>query len=113
MRFLSSPRLRILFLALIVVTIGVTFGVVGYTTFARAPLLSSATSVVFNGDNASGQQGLWDTNGTTTGTTELGNTLNPSDITVLGNQALFNGYDTNGNSELWGTDGTASAVPKS
>src|SRR2546425_12833708 len=46
MRFLSSSRLRIVFLALLVITICVTFGVVGHTTFAR-PSLPSGSQISY------------------------------------------------------------------
>ena len=37
--------------------------------------------------------------------------LNPTDLTVFGNEVLFNGLDQNGHPQLWETDGTATTAP--
>jgi ELWxxDGT repeat protein len=66
--------------------------------------------IVFNGYDAQGTQGLWVTDGTATGTIELEQGLNPTDITTFGNRALFSGYDAQGNNELWITDGTSTGT---
>lgn len=44
MQFLSSSRLKIVFFALVVVTICTTFGYIGHATFAHASLLSGTQS---------------------------------------------------------------------
>ena len=72
---------------------------------------------LFAGEDTSGNIGLWSTNGTGAGTSELTvagsnatglffNIAAP-DFTVLGNKVLFAGQDAAGNSSLWVTDGTA------
>ena len=72
--------------------------------------------VLFNGvDNTgAGLSGLWVTNGTAPGTHEITvaggadpSGLNPTDLTVFGNEVLFNGLDQNGHPQLWETNGTA------
>ena len=72
---------------------------------------------LFNGADSAGHLGLWKTDGKTSGgTSELvppvaagasASGLNPTDMTVFGNEVLFNGTDANGRSGLWATDGTA------
>jgi hypothetical protein len=77
--------------------------------------------VLFNGASAAnisgpaGHLGLWTTNGTAAGTQELtsisgaattGLGLNPSDLTVFGNEVLFAGKDKDGLHGLWETNGT-------
>ena len=72
--------------------------------------------VLFEGFDASGHYGLWATDGTSAGTSELnvagaysrGLFSNVGfDFTMLGNRALFDGEDANGQDNLWITDGTA------
>jgi hypothetical protein len=72
---------------------------------------------LFDGEDTSGNIGLWTTDGTGAGTSELtvagsnpnGLFFNVSepDFTVLGNKVLFAGQDAAGNSNLWVPDGTA------
>jgi len=80
--------------------------------------------VLFNGTDASEYQGLWVTNGTAAGTSELGVSgaspggFNPSDLTVFGNRVLFagtdatgySGYAGTGNVDLWVTNGTGAGT---
>ena len=75
--------------------------------------------VLFNGLNnvGAGAHGLWATNGTAAGTTEItgivgaaATGVNPSDITVFNGSALFNGTDTAGNLGLWTTNGTGAGT---
>ncbi|MGH9208222.1 MAG: hypothetical protein ACRD1G_16980, partial [Acidimicrobiales bacterium] len=74
--------------------------------------------LLFSGDGANGQNGLWETDGTATGTKELtgiagaqaGIGLEPSDLTVLNGRVLFRGYDSSGRVGLWETDGTAAGT---
>ena len=76
-----------------------------------APVLPNI--VLFQGQDALNDSGLWETNGTGSGTFELAPAgtgaqgLSPSGITVLGARVLFEGVDLSGHSGLWITDGTA------
>ncbi len=70
--------------------------------------------MLFNGADADGLSGLWATDGTAGGTHELiaeapgaSSGLDPTDMTVFGNEVLFSGVDANGLSGLWVTNGTA------
>ena len=74
------------------------------------------TKVVFNGNDASGQQ-LWITDGTAAGTSEISVSgagtavgLDPTGFTVLGGKVLFAGFDSRGNNEAWVTDGTSAGT---
>ena len=57
--------------------------------------------VLFNGVDANGLSGLWAWNGTSAtelvpgGGTSSTKGLNPTDMTVFGNEVLFNGLDQN------------------
>src|SRR6185312_3386900 len=72
--------------------------------------------VLFQGSDSSNTQGLWETNGTATGTFKLTNGPNLAgfqpnaasllDLTVFNNQVLFSGRVTNTYYGLWTTDGT-------
>jgi ELWxxDGT repeat protein len=72
--------------------------------------------VLFQGSGAPNTQGLWETNGTASGTFLVTNGpfvdgFRPSaasllDLTVFGNQVLFSGRDASGKYGLWTTDGT-------
>jgi ELWxxDGT repeat protein len=75
--------------------------------------------LLFSGDDAHGQTGLWESNGTASGTHELtgivgaptsGKGLDPSYLTVINGHALFNGLDSSGQLGLWETDGTAAGT---
>jgi ELWxxDGT repeat protein len=81
--------------------------------------------IFFSGDDNDGADGLWTTDGTATGTTEIGGLANagvgpgqhpsslglsPTDLTVNGQQVLFDGLDALGFQELWASDGTASGT---
>ena len=78
--------------------------------------------VFFQGYDDSGAAGLWVTDGTASGTYEIGGAANsgvtgadadglaPTDLTVNGQTVLFNGKDTSGDNTLWVTDGTASGT---
>ena len=72
---------------------------------------------LFEGINASGQYGLWATDGTTANTLELTgiagasvNGLSPTDMTVFNGEVLFNGVDASGQNGLWVTNGTAAGT---
>ena len=79
---------------------------------SRLTILGS--QALFSGINASGQTGLWTTDGTANGTLELAGILGaaaagvaPTDLTVFDHEALFTGTDTAGHLGLWVTNGTA------
>ncbi len=68
--------------------------------------------VLFRGVDTAGAAGLWMTDGTAAGTTEItagaaSTGINPTDITVYGGVALFNGVNAAGDLGLWKTDGTS------
>ena len=75
---------------------------------------------LFAGENASGNIGLWVTDGTSPGTHELlaagafanglFSAVAEPDFTVLGGKALFQGQDAAGNVNLWVTDGTSAGT---
>ena len=73
--------------------------------------------LLFGGNDANGNDGLWVTDGTAGGTHEITVTgadatggLNPGGFTEYNGKALFRGKDTSGNSGLWITDGTAAGT---
>jgi ELWxxDGT repeat protein len=82
----------------------------GFTVFGA--------KVLFRGIDTGGASGLWMTNGTALGTTEITGVngaastgVSPTDITVLNDAAaLFNGADTAGHLGLWTTDGTGAGT---
>ena len=72
---------------------------------------------LFAGDDASGQLGLWETDGAADGTRELAGIagaastgLSPFGLTVLNGQVLFGGRDLGGQAGLWTTDGTVAGT---
>jgi len=73
----------------------------------------SSTLAVFEGLDDTRKEGVWVTDGSAAGTSELvsGN-LNPHDFTVFGNKVLFaaNGQASPGSQHLWITDGTVSGT---
>jgi ELWxxDGT repeat protein len=73
--------------------------------------------VLFTGDDASGNYGLWVTNGTAAGTQELtgisganATGLNAYGFTLFNGEVLFTGDDASGNYGLWVTNGTAAGT---
>src|SRR5215469_10365520 len=75
--------------------------------------------VLFSALDASGNDGLWVTNGTAAGTHELTGIsgawagpggLDAFDFTLLDGEVLFGGRDASGNDGLWVTDGTAAGT---
>ena len=98
----------------------------GYSLMV-SDMVAFGGKVLFEGDNASGYGGLWVTNGTAAGTSELSITganagglfygpsnaadhdLSP-DFTALGTKVLFTGIDAAGNYGLWVTTGTAAGT---
>jgi ELWxxDGT repeat protein len=76
-------------------------------------------AVLFDGDDASGDVDLWETNGTTAGTYELtgisgaysgGLFIYSPFFTVFNGEVLFEGADAGGHAELWVTDGTSAGT---
>ena len=69
--------------------------------------------VFFSGVDASGDTGLWETDGTAGGTHELlvsganAAGISPSDFTVFDGQLVFRGLNASGRWQIWATDGTA------
>ena len=78
------------------------------------------TRALFEGYDASGIDGLWVTDGTSAGSSELTVAgsfasglffdVSAPDLTVFGGKALFVGEDTSGNISLWSTDGTGAGT---
>jgi len=69
--------------------------------------------ILFQGSNGAGQSGLWETNGTASGTFELTpisganpSGLSPSNLTVYNSEVLFEGIDSSGKYGLWLTTGS-------
>jgi hypothetical protein len=94
-------------------------GISGINTagLSASDLTAFGSEVLFEGVNTAGHDGLWVTNGTALGTSELtGITganidgVQPTDLTVFGNEVLFNGVDTAGNHDLWVTNGTTAGT---
>jgi ELWxxDGT repeat protein len=71
-------------------------------------------TVLFNGTDASGRAGIWETNGTAAGTYELTGVVdgvfNPADFVAFNGEVLFQGQDTSGLYGIWKTDGTAAGT---
>ena len=70
--------------------------------------------VLFQGVDATGDIGLWETVGVAGGTFELtpitganASGLAPSNLTVFNGEVLFEGKDSSGQFGLWATNGTA------
>jgi ELWxxDGT repeat protein len=78
--------------------------------------------LLFRDLDATSGTGLWVSDGTAGGTTEIGGLCNggvsgaelggldPFAIGSIGDKALFNGYDASGQQSLWVTDGTAAGT---
>ena len=103
-------------------------GIVGAVTGLWFPSNFTAlgNKVLFTASDSGGSgDALWVTNGTATGTTEIGGLMNegvsgalklgsgllwlPSNLVSIGTKALFVASDASGQQTLWVTDGTASA----
>jgi ELWxxDGT repeat protein len=71
-------------------------------------------TVLFEGTDASGHAGLWETDGTADGTYELtgvpNGVLSPADFTLFNNEVLFQGQDASGLYGIWETNGTAAGT---
>jgi ELWxxDGT repeat protein len=92
-----------------------------FVTVNNFPFTVFNGKVLFDGHDASGNLGLWVTNGTAGGTHELtgisgaaagglfANRIPPG-MTVFNGEVLFEGFDTNSHLGLWVTDGTAAGT---
>lgn len=75
-------------------------------------LMAFGSNAVFNGVDAGNQCGLWISNGTGGGTSEIDPTgdsasgLDPQFMTAFGNRIIFNGVDYGGHLSLWISDGS-------
>ncbi len=91
---------------------GDTVSASGITTFGN--------NILFNGADLHGNDGLWISNGAAWGTQQITGIadaasaaqggLDPTDLTVVGNDVWFEGKDASGNVGLWDTDGTAAGT---
>ena len=92
-----------------------------YYLYFRTGFMPYNGSVTYNGkllfaaENADEHAGLWITNGTGEGTSELkvsgGSTgLNPFGFTLYNGKVLFQGLNANDDEGLWVTDGTAAGT---
>ncbi|MBN9562636.1 MAG: Hint domain-containing protein [Alphaproteobacteria bacterium] len=74
------------------------------------------TKLLFAGNDSRGKEGLWITDGTAAGTTEIfappltWSGLNPHAFTVSGNEAYFLGQGANRQVGVWVTDGTTAGT---
>lgn len=93
----------------------------GWSTTANPEFTALGDEVLFEGEDQSGHLGLWVTNGTVLGTSELTGIANAysgglftsginPDITANGGVALFDGYDSSGHLQLWVTNGTVAGT---
>ena len=84
----------------------------GHATNPGFTVLPGGGKVLFNGVDSGGNAGLWVTDGTIPGTSELSiagaaaTGLNPNNFSVSGSDVLFEGTDSSGRQNLWITDGT-------
>src|SRR5438132_1505413 len=104
--------------------IGANTGMLGLgptnmTVFRPGSSFFAPAEVLFNGVDASGNNGLWVTNGTAAGTHEItGITgaaanfpgLDPRDMTVFNGEVLFSGLNATFHFGLWVTNGTAAGT---
>jgi ELWxxDGT repeat protein len=76
-------------------------------------------NLIFTGTNAAGQDGLWRTDGTATGTFELSNIAGASpyglfgssdEFVVFQDRIYFSGINASGAQQLWVSDGTAAGT---
>ena len=93
-----------------------------YNHIADPEFTPLGSKLLFVGVDASGRRGLWVTDGTSAGTSELAagalsgglfsNLLvdQEPDFTVLGAKAVFLGTDASGHPNLWVTDGTSAGT---
>jgi ELWxxDGT repeat protein len=76
-------------------------------------LVTFGSKVLFRGLNHSNLWGLWVSDGTVLGTSQVvshGSSFEPDDLTVFGSEVLFNSFDASDRINLWVTDGTAAGT---
>jgi len=74
-------------------------------------MTSFAGQVLFNANDINNVDGLWITDGTAVGTTEIStDATHASNFVAFGSVALFEAQDSNGYLQLWRTDGTATGT---
>lgn len=72
--------------------------------------------ILFAGNDASGRTGLWTSDGTSAGTSEIAVTgadatgVNLGNFTPCNGKLLFSGTDASGNTGIWVTDGTSAGT---
>jgi hypothetical protein len=77
---------------------------------------STMSEIIYSAADASGTTGLWVSNGTAGGTSEIAGeqgaySLNPNDLTSLNNgEVVFNGVDSSGNIGFWITNDTSAGT---
>ena len=91
-------------------------------TVAASGITVFGSNVLFNGADLYGNDGLWISERRDVGTKQITGIANaasavqggldPTDLTVVGNDVWFEGKDANGNVGLWETDGTAAGTNK-
>jgi ELWxxDGT repeat protein len=91
----------------------------GVFAFGQPYFVRFGTEVLFEGsDNSGNIRGLWVTDGTSGGTSEIsvagahpgGIFFNPPNFFVLGSEVLFEGFDAQSRQSLWVTDGTSAGT---
>ena len=101
-----------------------TTGIPGITEPGLSPgdLTVYNGQLLFSGNNSNDQTGLWESNGTASGTHELtgiagaptttgkGSGLEPSYLTVFDGHVFFNGTNSSSQVGLWETDGTVAGT---
>jgi autotransporter passenger strand-loop-strand repeat protein len=93
---------------------------IGGDVVTAASIVAYGTKILFNGTDLYGNNGLWVSNGGVFGTYQISGIanaasaaqggLNPTDLTVVGNEVWFDGTDASGQVGLWETNGTASGT---
>ena len=89
-------------------------------TFYSNGFLPLGNEALFEGENAAGQMGLWETDGTAQGTKEIAGISNAfsggilfggaAQFVAFNGEALFRGYDAAGMPGLWVSNGTAAGT---
>src|SRR5262249_39291183 len=84
-----------------------------FGNFSGAGFVVFGSEVLFGGIDTANKAGLWVTDGTAAGTSEISvagaaaSGLHPENLFVYGSEVLFNGFDASNRNELWATDGTS------
>jgi ELWxxDGT repeat protein len=100
---------------------GAGFATASLTNFSPNDVTAFGSKALFQAHDTNNNIGLWITDGTTAGTsnigglnsagiTNAGQNFDPTDFTVIGNKVLFDATDASGQTTLWVTDGTAAGT---